>query len=728
MIIVVSPRQLYAERCRAISSGKNLRTVAIGIGIERPRPQIDARPIADAHVADQRHDFLFPTFLGNLAIQEAGCDCRHLLRADAARHAFAAGFVAEKFERIDRLTDHVAGVVVHRHPRSQRGRRAECAEDVEFEFEIEELEFGRGRIESPAGGERLPGFVIRVVARQTVAPLEHRRQESAGRTRWRESLELPAAPDALAIFLAFDEFAQGQAHGHLVDARSIEIAGDREKPAAFRAVDAFVRVGLAALDRDEWDPGIGFDVADECRHVQQAVGFQLRGHVARLTAPVGHGLDERALLAADVAAGADENGHRERAAEFLRVRAAHPERFRTPDLGAAAFDLFGVFVPDVDEALRRFGEQSRDDHRLDDRVRVAQENLAVLERARFAFVAVDDDERAVIHLAAAQAADGVAHVLPFLAGRDAGAAEAAQVGRVEFLEKGSGPAADLDAFGPIGLGLPGADGGDDVRRRHRLQAQPAERAGAELLELIVAQTFLGAQDIHGSREGGVTGGGNLAHGVIGGRGSLVRIEFRHPEGGNVRRVEILGGRPGGHGGRDDVLQIVERTPVIIMLVVLADDPDAGGRRAVTSPETGRAVHGDVLADDGIRQVAEEFLRAGEVAGKISADMQGHLLGRGQLEVREEARDGLEAVEGHAGVVRILLERAVIEVSVLVLDALQLGNEGRAVRFVGRWRGRHVWQVRFAVENLRTGRRRTVPPLRWSDWEHAKEWCRLTKVF
>ena len=132
--------------------------------------------------------------------------------------------------------------------------------------------------------------------------------------------------------------------------------GDREKPPAFPAVDPLVGVSLAALDRDERHPGIGFHVADQRRHVKQAIGFQFRGHVTRFAAPVGHRLDERALFSANVAAGADEHGNQERTTQHSGVHPANSEFFRPSDLGAAGFDLLGVFVSNINEPLRRLGQ------------------------------------------------------------------------------------------------------------------------------------------------------------------------------------------------------------------------------------------------------------------------------------------------------------------------------------------------------------------------------------
>ncbi len=83
-------------------------------------------------------------------------------------------------------------------------------------------------------------------------------------------------------------------------------------------------------------------------------------------------------------------------------------------------DLVVIFVANVDVAVFRAEEKCCDDHPFDDHVGRAQQELAVLEGRRLAFVGVADDIFLV--------APGLHDVAPFLRGRSACAPHAAEVG------------------------------------------------------------------------------------------------------------------------------------------------------------------------------------------------------------------------------------------------------------------------------------------------------------
>src|SRR2546430_14041645 len=92
---------------------------------------------------------------------------------------------------------------------------------------------------------------------------------------------------------------------------------------------------------------------------------------------------------------------------------------RLLDGGAEATPRLDVLAADVDEAERRADGARGDEHALDERVRVALEQVAVLERARLALVGVDDEVDG--------AGVGLRDEGPLHPRREAGAAEAAQV-------------------------------------------------------------------------------------------------------------------------------------------------------------------------------------------------------------------------------------------------------------------------------------------------------------
>src|SRR3954453_21642415 len=89
-------------------------------------------------------------------------------------------------------------------------------------------------------------------------------------------------------------------------------------------------------------------------------------------------------------------------------------------VGPHPLDWRLLLVADVDEAALRPREQPAEDHAFEHEMRGPQEQLAVLERARLALVAVDDDEL----LAPPRLAD----VVPLLVRRHARAAHPAEVG------------------------------------------------------------------------------------------------------------------------------------------------------------------------------------------------------------------------------------------------------------------------------------------------------------
>ena len=116
-------------------------------------------------------------------------------------------------------------------------------------------------------------------------------------------------------------------------------------------------------------------------------------------------------------------------------RMSSPSRLRSRAvLEGVAQALHGerVLVAHVDVALHGpvagADGEGGDDHALDDAVRVALEHRAVHERARVALVGVADDVVLLARVGAAEA--------PLLAGREAGAAAAAQAARLDFVDHG----------------------------------------------------------------------------------------------------------------------------------------------------------------------------------------------------------------------------------------------------------------------------------------------------
>src|SRR5206468_4846651 len=91
------------------------------------------------------------------------------------------------------------------------------------------------------------------------------------------------------------------------DARVADVAADGKETPSLAPTDAQAAVPQAAVEEDARHPGKRLGVVEEGGLVEQAVGADLGGAVARLAAAVLQDLDQGALLAADVPAGADED-------------------------------------------------------------------------------------------------------------------------------------------------------------------------------------------------------------------------------------------------------------------------------------------------------------------------------------------------------------------------------------------------------------------------------------
>src|SRR5439155_14981388 len=122
---------------------------------------------------------------------------------------------------------------------------------------------------------------------------------------------------------------------------------DRDEPQPGRPVRALVAVPLAALEDDAGDPGQGLDVVDDRGPVEQAVGGGERRLVARLAATVLHRLQQRRLLALDVAAGTDEQFQLEGEGRSENTLAQGALLARLGDGLAGRLDFLMVFMAAV---------------------------------------------------------------------------------------------------------------------------------------------------------------------------------------------------------------------------------------------------------------------------------------------------------------------------------------------------------------------------------------------
>ena len=131
-------------------------------------------------------------------------------------------------------------------------------------------------------------------------------------------------------------------------------------------------------------------------------------------------LEQRGLLAADVGAGAAVEDDRDVAEELLRAHLL--------ERGDEHLELRLVLAADVDEDVRRLDRAGGDQRPLEEPERDAEHDLAVLERARLRLVGVDHEVVRLVDLVRLR------DEAPLAAGREEGAAAAAQVRGVELLD------------------------------------------------------------------------------------------------------------------------------------------------------------------------------------------------------------------------------------------------------------------------------------------------------
>ena len=133
-------------------------------------------------------------------------------------------------------------------------------------------------------------------------------------------------------------------------------------------------------------------------------------------------LEQRRLLAADVGPGAGVHHHVEAEARAEDVRADRAVRVGLVEGLLQPLEPEGELAAQVDEGLADLEGVGRDQHALEDLVRVALYEHVVLEGRRLRLVAVDDEVGQRV----------LAQHRPLAPGREAGAAPPEQAGRVDL--------------------------------------------------------------------------------------------------------------------------------------------------------------------------------------------------------------------------------------------------------------------------------------------------------
>src|SRR5262249_57514633 len=128
--------------------------------------------------------------------------------------------------------------------------------------------------------------------------------------------------------------------------------------------DALISVPRPAAQRDRRHPCEGLDVVQQRRPLVQTLGLDQRRAITRLGAMLLDRLDQRRLLAADIAAGALEDLQLERLAGPHDIGPDDPQLPRPADLRLDGADLVEVFMPDVDVTSMSPDDPRAHDHPL----------------------------------------------------------------------------------------------------------------------------------------------------------------------------------------------------------------------------------------------------------------------------------------------------------------------------------------------------------------------------
>ena len=325
-----------------------------------------------------------------VALRDPGENVEHTGRALAARGALAARLVADEVH--EKLRDgHHARVLVHDNEAAGADDRAGLFQRVKV----------HGQIHVRLG------------------------QAAAGRAADLHGLERFAVFDAAADVV--HDLAHRRAHGHFDQAGVDDVAREGEGLRAGAALRADGFEPVRALFDNVGHVGKRLDVVQAGGLAVQALVDGARGLRARHAAVALDGRGHGRALAADERACAAVDVHMEAEAAAEDVVAQQAELLGLLDGDGEPVHGHGVLGADIDVALGGAGGHARDDHALDDLVRVALHAGAVHEGAGVALVAVADD-----------VLDGLFRMCrdlrPLAPGREARAAAAAQTGIAHGLD------------------------------------------------------------------------------------------------------------------------------------------------------------------------------------------------------------------------------------------------------------------------------------------------------
>ena len=259
------------------------------------------------------------------------------------------------------------------------------------------------------------------LALEAFADLEDLGGGAAGDDR----LDLTAVERAAAEVV--EQLAEGGLAGFdLVETRTLHQAADAPDVRAAVAGDADLGELRAAEGEHVLHLRHRLRVVDDGRAVVEAEdGREIRGLDARVAALAFEGLDQAGLFAADVAAAAAVDDDFAGVARAEDVLAEEALGLRLGDGALEDLGAVDELAADVDEGLLGLDGPRGDRDAFQHLVRVLVDDLAVLVGAGLGFVGVDDEVGGLARLTVEE--------LPLHAGREAGAAAAAQAGDFDFL-------------------------------------------------------------------------------------------------------------------------------------------------------------------------------------------------------------------------------------------------------------------------------------------------------
>src|SRR5215212_5660873 len=317
-------------------------------------------------------------------------DLAHPVGALPARGALAAGLVGVELGEVEAGPDD-ADVLGEDHHRGRAEEAAGAGDALEVHGGVQVVG-GQHRGRGPARGPGLEGLAV---------------AQSAGR--------------------AHDDLAGGHAQGVLVVARADDVAGDAEQLGPGRLLGAHGAEPVDALADDPGHGGDRLDVVDGgWRPVQALDGRERRAQLG-LAALALQRRQQGRLLAADVGPGATVQDHVQVEPGALDVAAQQPLVVGGVDRRLEPAARPAALAPQVDEGVAAADGVGGDDHALDQGVRVALEQLHVLEGAGLALVGVDHQ--------VGRLAGPLGQESPLHAGREPGPAPAPQPGVLDQLDQ-----------------------------------------------------------------------------------------------------------------------------------------------------------------------------------------------------------------------------------------------------------------------------------------------------